>query len=721
VWRRALTWAALAAAIAYGGALSWRKITSVDIGYHLAYGDYFLDRGKLVDSNLFVYTRITPESAGEPGPSNWFDAEERYRFPNPSAASEVVFSLVHRAAGPTGLCVLQLAQVLVLLALAAATLIRLHVPRVLAAAGIVLIATTAHERFIHRPEMFGYLFIALQLLLLTSPRRGKLRAVALILTQWLFVQFHATWILGLSMTGAFFAVAVFRAVWARCVTQRPMDEELRGRLKWLGIILGAQIAVAFINPWTWRLAALPVQMLAYIRKHGIAGGATSGSTHPWAMLDELPRSLAKVFANRRATWAFKAVLVLTALGAAANVVMLILTALRVVAKTPQWRRWAHLLLLAGMTAVGLSIRRNIAPAALVLVPISLAALVALARALPQRLRPAGWVRAMAPVALAGAVVILSAWWGRAVVTNRFYREDPGIWRFGTGFSETNMPLAAAEICRELPPGVKVFTTYSTGSNLMYHARGPDGPLPVPILSNSWAFPPSVMGENQAICWGTRPLKRFAARYGVGAVVLESSQWTERLIRSLARDSDWSLAELHPRHVVFLYRIGPTAPLAVRHFLHPGHPRVAELIDRTQRGGPVEAPTANALAWTLERLGWHDQAIRAWRAAVGMDDEYHQAMNNLAMRLAIRGTWRLDEMRRLLEANREPEAVTARLEGLRDWQQAESWLKKALRDWPIRNRAACGCRPPGRSAPIVSSAGPDRRAVEATHRSIPGAS
>jgi hypothetical protein len=86
------------------------------------------------------------------------------------------------------------------------------------------------------------------------------------------------------------------------------------------------------------------------------------------------------------------------------------------------------------------------------------------------------------------VVLLAAWFSLQVITNRFYRAE-GIWRFGAGFSRTELPLAAAELIAELPRDVRVFNNYDIGSNLMYLAGSGGRPREVPIHTNSWAFPP----------------------------------------------------------------------------------------------------------------------------------------------------------------------------------------------------------------------------------------
>ena len=88
-----------AAAIAIGsamiclGLLGFRTLVSVDLGYHLAYGEQTLDTGQFVDHNAFLYTLppldLEPSLRPDPGPASWYDEQGRYRFPNSNWLSQV--------------------------------------------------------------------------------------------------------------------------------------------------------------------------------------------------------------------------------------------------------------------------------------------------------------------------------------------------------------------------------------------------------------------------------------------------------------------------------------------------------------------------------------------------------------------------------------------------------------------------------------------------------
>ena len=72
---------AVAAAMTFVALLGIRTLTSVDLGYHLAYGDQLLRTGKIVDHDASIYALpaedLPAERRPEPGPGGWYDSEGR--------------------------------------------------------------------------------------------------------------------------------------------------------------------------------------------------------------------------------------------------------------------------------------------------------------------------------------------------------------------------------------------------------------------------------------------------------------------------------------------------------------------------------------------------------------------------------------------------------------------------------------------------------------------
>ncbi len=73
---------AVAAAMTFVALLGIRTLTSVDLGYHLAYGDQLLRTGKIADHDGSIYTLpaegLPAGRRPEPGPGCWYDSEGRY-------------------------------------------------------------------------------------------------------------------------------------------------------------------------------------------------------------------------------------------------------------------------------------------------------------------------------------------------------------------------------------------------------------------------------------------------------------------------------------------------------------------------------------------------------------------------------------------------------------------------------------------------------------------
>ncbi|RPI59482.1 MAG: hypothetical protein EHM48_08810, partial [Planctomycetaceae bacterium] len=278
-WAKVLPYAAIAAAMAFAVCLGVRPLSSPDLGYHLAYGDDFLRTGRIVDCNEYVYTLppadTPPDKRPEPGPGCWYDEDGKYRFANANWGTQVVVSLVNRAWGTTGLCVLGAALTAGIFTFCLLTMLRLGVPRVLAAGGIILIGLTAYERFMLRPELFGYFLLTAQMCLLIGRRLGIVSSMVLILLQLIFVNMHSYFLLGLMLTGAFFAEAALRRAWPAIRGRQLGETDRRAmniRLMILGVVLAGQIAVSFVNPWTWRLVTLPFQTVLFVNHNQINGG-----------------------------------------------------------------------------------------------------------------------------------------------------------------------------------------------------------------------------------------------------------------------------------------------------------------------------------------------------------------------------------------------------------------------------------------------------------------
>ncbi len=618
---------AVAAAGALAVLLAVRPLASPDLGYHLAYGQHFLETGDLVDDADALYTVRRIQQSGqrpETAPGGWWDADGWYRFPNANWLSQIVMAGVYALAGAGGLCVLQAGLIAGIVALILAAARRLGAPWVLAALAVGLFAMTGYARFNLRPEVFAYLLLAGELFVLVRARFRRRDVAWLVILQMLLVNLHSYFLLGLALTTAVLADRLLRIAWTRAVRHVRADRTggpaggsgVRRDAALLGIALAGQVAVCFANPWTWRLAALPIQTLMFLRANDVAA-APGGSGHPWSLIGEFHRPFSPGgFLHTKATYAFAVVLGFGAAGLVAAA----------------WkRRWDLVFILFGMASVALSMRRNIAPGAMVLAPVSLAALAVAVRPLWSRLhgrlRNALWIAAGAGVVTAAGVFIA------LVLTQRFYFAERTPWRFGWGFSRSMLPAHVTRWMSEHNAAGRLWTGYNSSSSV--YGLTPDRPG-VPILTNTWAYPPAVMSE---VLTATRRPQAFASaakRYGVQRVVLRVDGASAQVVRWLMVEPGWSLVALDARHVLFVRAAGPNADVATRFDITQRTFDVKEYLRRVAANDPVPASALHMGGTTLLCLGMMSPSIEVLEAAVAADPDYHEAWHMLGFVLVQRG-------------------------------------------------------------------------------------
>ena len=701
--KRAPAIIAVVAAMILAVALAVRPIASYDVGYHLAYGEHFLDNGQIVQTNRFVYTRLDPEKLSDPanlGPACRYDAEiNTYHFVNANWLSQVIMAAVWRAGGSTGLGILQAALIAAIFATVVATMRRCGVAWCWIAPTVVLTALAGYERFNIRPEVFGYLILVLQWWLIAEvgrdksrqmskanlpetskanlPEMTRRRAAGVIALQVLAVNLHSYFILGVALVGAMFVVEACRRL--------AGAKDATGRFKRLGITLAGVVLACLANPFFFRGAIMPIQTLLFMAKHNIAGGSAALTTggaysspggHPWSSIGEFFTPFAEGVRHTRVITAYYVVL---CLGGVAGVVALLR------------RRWGWLIVLVGMTIISTRMRRNIAPAAMITVPLALIILTDGWNALRERLRrakPAGPFVGRIGVAITLLTIAAAGWWTISVVSNRFYFSERRAWRFGWGVSHITVPLESAGWINTNRPAGKVFCDYGTSSNLMYFIRAG---YEVPVLTNTWAYPPYVMKQVRDITTGRCDFTPVVAQYDIGTVVLRLSHDTAPLMKTLAAGGDWSVVDIGVSHVVLLRRGGANADLAKslgitkRNFDVSGH------IERISKTDPLPACALHSTATLLYRMDWGRHAITVWRKCIDLQPDYYEAMGNLGMCLALRGTGRMLLMQKYYRSGKPAQGDRAKREGLADWAEAEKLFKSALKINPDYEDAARNLR------------------------------
>ncbi|HDZ20077.1 hypothetical protein LCGC14_0204540 [marine sediment metagenome] len=588
--------AALAAAMTFAGLLGIRTLTSTDLGYHLAYGEQLLRTGKIVDHDSSLYTLpdkdLPAERRPEPGPGNWYDSEGRYRFPNANWLSQFVMFIAYAKGGLMGLCILSATISAAMFAVLLAAMRRLDASWLATAAALLLVACVLYPRLNLRPELFGYLMLGIQLCLLAPSIRGGPRAqpltkrviIPLVVLQLLFVNLHSYFLLGLALTGAVFVEQMACWAWWR-FRRRTKGMKLAKGLRRIGFLLGCQFAICFVNPWTWRLVLLPVETAVYLRRHRIAAGS---GDHPWSTIIELLSPLSyNHFPTLVRDYAMCVVLAMVAMA-------LVVAIIR--------GRVGLAGLLGMMTWVGLSMSRNMAVAACVLVPVSLTCLWPSVARFGKRL--SGRTHRALRMVLGAALMGVSIFGVSEVVTNRsYFRENFGM-RFGLGISRVNLPVGAVAWLDVNLPGERVWCDFSTSSYVHFFSSPHRA---VSIVTNTWAYPPDVMRHVQTYGLAERPMNELSDQYEFAAIVLRSD-WTTPLFHQLTVSPQWRLVHLEGKHVVFLRARGRYRERALSAERRLRDAIESDYVEHVRRLDPVSAFALLSEARVFSRLGWHDQAV-----------------------------------------------------------------------------------------------------------------
>ena len=611
--------------------LSVRTFADPDLGCHLAYGERFLDRAEIVDTNPFIYTLPASGAAGrpEPGPGGWYDRHGRYRFPNASWLSQVVMAAVHRLAGAAGLGVLQAALAIAIFAVSVLTMRRAGAPWLWIAPALVLMALLGTTRLRLQPEAFGYLLLASQLCVLISGTTGgrqlTWRSVAVLASlQVLFVNCHGYFLLGPILTGGMIVGLGTWRLWRAGMGSAPGgdDDAMGHNLRRLTVALLAQATACFANPWTWRLAAMPFQTLAFLSANGIGGAEPGACTHPWAVFGELFSPFWFAWDGLWDTRAYYAVLALAGVG-------LVLAAYA--------KRWGWCVIIIIAVVASLRMRRNIFLTGLIVAPVALAAI----RAAGERLR----LRRPGRLALKGlagglalAATALSWWLSAAVVRHRFWSSQGKMCDFGIGLARHHLPLEAARWINTHRPAGRLFADTGASANLHYFTRPHRD---VPILTNVWAYPPEVLDQVSAYCTGGAPFTRAVADHGIEVVALRLQGYGTELARWLDKHPQWTLVHLDGRHVIFVRSAGPNAELARRFAITERSLDLAAFKANLRPLDPVPARALGMAGLLLLSLDWDEAAIDVLSDAVQADPNAPLAWGNLGTAYIARGRrrWR----------------------------------------------------------------------------------
>ncbi len=620
-WRVLLACAMVAAGL-FVGAICWFELASVDLGYHLCYGRQFLERGVIVVRDPFIY------------------AVADHFFVNANWGFQVAIAWLDRVGGVAALQSMRIGL---------AGIVLLGVMSVGRGAGLgwrgipvllVLVGLGAYERFDLRPELVSYAAMVVQLCLLVwRPRKMWIACAAAFAVQLVWVNSHSYF-----LTGPLLYVAWLAGDWLRSLIWRAGDDG-RARRVVLAMLV-AQLVASFCNPWGARGAWFPVQTLFFLREQKVSEGymeAMGGG--PWASIGEFhsPLTYVGLPTSRRTIDVYVGLLVVAAVGVAA--------ALRS-------RRWGDAAVMVLLTAMSLSMRRNVAPFAIGTLPLALAAIGSLSISLG---RWRNWIVVGSQLLVIG----VGTYWLPQIWTGRFYAEElrqRRVW--GTGLNAGTFPIAACDWIRA-QPGIRprVFVDFFTSSNTLPW-------LPkdwqVFVDTNTFAYPPSALRTIQDITNVNQPHGPFFDAEGINVVLLHPTNQTQRLIMKLAEDPGWALVYVDPSFLIFVRRIPEHAAIIAANHPTEQNMDLAAWVRAASRPHQWAGFELGMLAWGPLALGWDAACVELLRRAVeSMPSSPMNWMNlgtsygQLAIRAGEQG--RLDEQEPLLNEARRCFEAALRLE------------------------------------------------------------
>lgn len=574
--------------------LSWFKLGSVDLGYHVAYGRHFLDTGHIVEVDPFLY----PQNAK--------------RFINANWLSQVVMAFVERQGGSTGLILLRVFLVAVIFASIGIVVRRVTRGLLWLALAWLFAAIPAYERFSLRPELFSYAAMAVLLVLLAGPWRSRWILLAVAGLQVAWVNLHSYFLIGPMLTACWLIGEVVQHLRSR--GSPTVASPAAGRVRLLVATLVVQTAACLVNPRHVEGAVFPIKTLSYLSEKEVMGSGQGWSgDSAWSAISEFksPFSFLGEISGLRTIQAYFVLL------AAAALALPILLA--------RWRI-AEALAVVLMLVMSTQMRRNIAQFAFVAAPLSMGAFSMLAP------WSAGAARAarLARITLAALTIGAAGWWTYGIVQGRFYYDERRVNReFGLGYNERIFPRAATEWLAgqsELQPNL--YVNYFASSNTLIWL--PER-FKLFVDTNTFAYDDALLGTDYKLGQGQIDYRKVFDENGINVALLHCGSNTHVLIMALAKDfTNWALVYFDRYAVVFVRRIIPHVPVMKAHQLSEKDLNPHTWIDSITSTGPQRATELAVTAGVPLSLGWHRPAVVLCEEAVRIAPDYHEAWQYLGV-------------------------------------------------------------------------------------------
>ncbi|MEE8169818.1 MAG: tetratricopeptide repeat protein [Phycisphaerae bacterium] len=582
-------------------ALSWFELSSVDLGYHLAYGRVFWSTGRIVDVDPFIYGAAD------------------HHFVNANWLAQIIMAALYDSVGWVGLFALRLVLLGITFAALTAMLRRLGAGPAWIAWAWLAVALGAYERFTMRPELFSYALLSIQLWILNGNHRRRIAWPALLAVQILWVNLHSYFILGPIVTGCFIVAAMVTrrrrdGGEAHPTKARSQAAPLQATGRRLALLFVIQAAACLANPWHVSGAAFPFRTLSYLRHAAVmAQSPTEPVQSPWGIISEFqsPFGYFEFLGASRTTYAYAVLLGLASCGVIAAA----------------WRRrWDWVLTILVLGAMSTQMRRNIALFAVGAAPLAVVALMSLGtRPRREPTGSSGIVRLTAQL----ATLVLLVWWLAGIWTGRFYFDERRpTRRLAAGWCDHVFPFRAVEWMNAEPSlKPRLFTDLMTCSNVLPWLKRDARMF---ITTNTFAYP----AEQLMRCWnvglGVEDSRAFLDEYDVNVVLIRAHEPTRRLIGALQRDGAWALVHFDTHFLVYLRRIRAHTEVIARQTQSRRDLEVDAWIEDAHHPHFTTSFRLGILAAVPFSLEWYDRAKPLLAEAVRLEPRYFEAWNNLGI-------------------------------------------------------------------------------------------
>jgi hypothetical protein len=398
----------------------FHKLDDFDTWWHLATGRWIVTHTAIPRTDVLSHT--VPDHA-------WINLQWGF---------DVGLFLLHRVGGPALLC---LAGALTFLA-AVALLLRVitrQTGAVVAGAVVLLVTLAAQERVTLRPELLSFLLLAAVLAVLEHGRRTNGRGL------FLLVPLMLVWV----NVHSLFVVGAFAIV---CAWLGGGTAPSRRLLIWGGTALAAVL----INPFGLDGLLFPLKLVSRIDGSSTTFQTVGEFGSPWA-----------AGATGVSVVVYKVWLALICVLALAAFVVSRRPARGKSAMTTTDVRfdWGGLIFVAGLAALSMSARRNIAIFAIGSAPFAGRCIELLFAARP-RWQQAVTRRASLVAAMTMAVAVTVS---GAVMTGAFYKFDNSPQEFGAGVIEGTFPIRAAAFAKAAALPGKLYNDMGSGGYLTWDA------------------------------------------------------------------------------------------------------------------------------------------------------------------------------------------------------------------------------------------------------------